>query len=87
MAVSTRRVELRIDALVLHGVEPGAQARVADGLTSELTRLLAERGLPDGLAQAGERPSVDAGQLHLGDRSDASAGVGIARALYRGLSR
>ena len=85
--MNAARVELRIDSLVLHGVAPGARDRVADAFSTELTRLLTERGVPAGLSTAGERAAIDAGELRLGGRSDASAGVELAHVVYRGLSR
>ncbi len=87
MDVSAGRIELRIDSLVLHGVDPRARYRVADAFSAELTRLLTERGVPAALASAGEKPAIDAGEMRLGGGSDRSTGVDLANAVYRGMSR
>src|SRR5581483_9421147 len=54
-------VELHIDALVLHGFAPGDRHAITQALEAELTRLLAERGVPPSLADGtslGELPPI-----------------------------
>lgn len=39
-------IELEIEGLVLHGIRSGDRHRIREAVESELTRLLAEKGLP-----------------------------------------
>ncbi len=74
----TRRIDLHIAELVvdaLAGVDP---ARVGPELSSELTRLISEQGLP---SRVGPADRVDV-PLRGG-----ATGAGIAEAVYEGLGR
>lgn len=44
-------VVVRIDRLVLHGVPPADRYRIADAMSSELSRLLAQGGVPGRLSR------------------------------------
>jgi len=44
----TRRVEIRIDRLVLHGVAPGDRRAVAQAVERELARIAGEGGFATG---------------------------------------
>ncbi len=82
-----RKVELRIEELVLHGFPPGDRHRIGDAATRELARLFAERGVPPSLEETGEMTSLSAGSFEA--RPDLGAeriGVQVARAVYGGLS-
>ena len=76
-------VEVRIDRLVLAGVAPGDRYRVADGVQSELARLLIEQGVPANLNAAAHERQIDAGTIHIdsGMRA-ASVGEQIAQAIH-----
>jgi hypothetical protein len=74
----TSPVEVRIDELVLDGLEPRAAAALPDLLEKELTRLLARHG-----------PALRSGRV---DRVAAAlgwepTGERIAQAVYEGISR
>lgn len=76
-------VTISIEELVLDGFAPGDRHRIAAAVSAELTRLVAERGLPEGLVQgAGGAPSMAVSMRPEGgpDR----AGAEVARAIYRG---
>jgi len=82
-----RGIEVHIEALVLHGFQPGDRHRIGVALERELSRLLAERGLPVDIARPLEIPHLDASALGVTHGAAAEAiGSQIARALYRGLS-
>ena len=79
-------VRLRIEELVLDGFAPGDRYRIGEAVERELTRLLAERGVPGGLAAGGEAPRLDAGWFDLAPGSGPEAiGTGVAAAVYGGL--
>lgn len=81
-----RQIEVTIDELVLEGVSPAEKLRVAATVEKELGRLLAERGLPEGLQAGGTRGSVDGGSFARAERATPSTvGAQVAAAVYRGL--
>jgi hypothetical protein len=82
-----RKVELRIEELVLYGFPPCDRHRIGDAATRELARLFAERGAPPSSREGGEVASLSAGSFEA--RPDLGAeriGVQVARAVYGGLS-
>lgn len=84
--MTRRPVKLRIGELVLSGVDPKDAPRVSTALKRELVRLLAERGLPDGLEAAGRRGRLDGGELSSDpDSTPEGTGVQIARTVYKGM--
>lgn len=82
-----RHIEIHIDRIVVHGADPSDRHAIGDAITSELTRLLAESGLPPALLAAGERGVVRAELDTSGAARGAALGTGVAGALYRGVSR
>jgi hypothetical protein len=58
-----RSIELHIEELVLRGFAPGDRYWIGEAVEQELTRLLADRGVPESLARGGEIASVDGGAL------------------------
>lgn len=81
-------VELHIGELVLHGVAPTDGYAVGDAVQRELTRLLAESGIPPELARGSGIERVDGGQLELSAGASAQTiGAGIAQAVYGSLGR
>ncbi|HVV86983.1 MAG TPA: hypothetical protein VHE35_28285 [Kofleriaceae bacterium] len=86
-APAPARIELHLDELVLHGVAARDRHRVADAVHAELARLLAEQGLPGGLASR-ETPTpapVPATATVRTTRPD-DLGRGVAGAIYRSLA-
>jgi hypothetical protein len=82
------RLDLRIDELVLNGFKSVDHRRLGEALEGELTRLVRERGLPQGARHRHQADSVDGGTVTLRPEATAEAiGVAIARAVYGGLSR
>jgi hypothetical protein len=83
-----RAIEVTIGELVLEGVSPGDRHRVAAALEGELGRLLAERGLPEGLAGGARLDVADGGSFAHGPRATPSSlGAHVAAAVYSGLGR
>ncbi len=84
--MTPKNIELHIEELVLHGFSPGDRYRIAEGVEQELTRLLADRGVPQSLAEGGEIASVDGGAFEVapGSRADV-VGAHVAKAVYGGL--
>lgn len=82
------KVELHVEELLLHGFSPADRARVGAAVERELARLLAERGLPPGLAQGGEFPDLQGGSFRAAAGAPPEAvGAQVARAIYGGLAR
>ena len=81
-------VEIHIDALVLDGFSPADRLRIGAALEGELARLVAERGLPEGLAGGAALEAIDAGSFVRGPlATPASIGGQAARAVYGGLGK
>ena len=81
-------VELHIEQLVLHGFPPGERYGIAEAVERELTRLLAEQGVPAGLEQAGAVARLDGGSSAvIPDAQPEALGRQIAQAVYRGFGR
>jgi hypothetical protein len=79
-----RHIEIHVEEMVLHGVDPSDRHAVGDAVVAELTRLIAEGGLPDTMQvdAAGLRGAVEGSPA-----SGAALGVAVARATYRGAPR
>jgi hypothetical protein len=81
----SRPVALHVDELVLDGFPPLDRRRVATAVEHELARLLAEQGVPAGLAEPGAADRLDGGSFNLpAGRGAEAVGADIARAVYRG---
>jgi len=81
-------VELRVEELVLHGFAPGDRHRIGDAAGQELSRLLAEQGVPPALSRGGEIRHLHGGTFEVRPELGAEAiGVRIAHAVYEGLRR
>ena len=84
----SKSVELHIEELVLHGFAPGDRYRIGEAVEQELARMLADRGVPESLAQGGEIASVDGGAFEVAPGSRAGVvGAQVAKAVYGGLGR
>lgn len=83
-------VNLHIERLVLDGITLSVRERAVLGtaVTTELTRLIHEGGLPANLPASGIVPSIPAGVIQLGnDHNPARLGQQIAQAVYGGNGR
>ena len=86
--MTPKNIELHIEELVLSGFAHGDRYRIAEGVEQELSRLLADRGVPQSLAQDGEIASVDGGSIEVAQGSRAEAiGAQVAQAVYGGFRR
>jgi hypothetical protein len=97
--VRPAKVRLRVDRVVLDGValEPRAAARFRAGLEGELSRLLADGGVPGAWRAGGAQPSSPAAAVAStggggggGPATPAAAhglGVEVARSVYGGFGR
>lgn len=83
-----KKIDLHIEKLVLHGFADGDRYRIAEAVERELARLLAEKGVPQSLAEGGVIDRLDGGEFKVthGSRPEAT-GAQVARAVYGGLSR
>ncbi|HZO29736.1 MAG TPA: hypothetical protein VFH48_27485 [Chloroflexota bacterium] len=81
-------IVLRIESLVLEGFPAHHRWRIAATIEAELTRLVAEGGLPLGLIGAGSVGEIQAGGFAPGpaDRPEA-IGTQVAGAVYAGLGQ
>jgi hypothetical protein len=86
--MTPKNIELHIEELVLHGLPPGDRYRIGEAVEQELSRLLADRGVPHSLVMGGEIASVDGGAFEVapGSRADV-VGAQVAKAVYGGLRR
>jgi hypothetical protein len=76
-------VRVHIEALVLHGFAPGERYAIGDAVHQELTRLLAEQGVPPALARGGETERIDAGSFAIAPGRRARAiGAQVAQAIH-----
>lgn len=78
-------INLHIGELVLHGFRSGDRHRIREAVESELTRLLAEKGLPQ--AQGAEVARMDGGSFSLSQNArPETTGAQIAQTVYDRLS-
>lgn len=79
-------IELHIDELRLHGLDPAHRVALARAVEQALTQLLAARGLPSTLHQEGVVAQLDGGALTLTPGAQPEAlGAQLAQAIYAGL--
>lgn len=85
-------VRIQIGELVLHGLDhvrsSGARYDLGAAVERELTRLLAEQGIPPGLDQAGIVARLSGGSFEVAPGSAPDTlGLQIAQAVYQGFKR
>ncbi|MGD2157020.1 MAG: hypothetical protein PVG14_05810 [Anaerolineales bacterium] len=81
-------IELHIEALLLHGFSSHQRFRIAQAVERELTRLLAEGGLPAAWSQGKGLVSLDGGQFEAQPGAKAeSIGAQVAQAVYGGSTK
>lgn len=79
-------VELHVGELVLAGFRPEDRHRIGAALQGELARLLADEGVPPGLAGGVEAATLRASPADLPrDAHPALVGARLARSVYRAL--
>lgn len=79
-------IELTIEQLVLHGFSPGDRHRIGTAIQQELARLLAEQGVPPGVAQGKTIGKLDGGAFEMKAGTPPRViGAQIAQAIYGGL--
>jgi hypothetical protein len=77
------KVDLVIGELILRDLPYGMRHQIATALEQELSRLLAEQGLPPSLAAGASIPSVLLRSFHFSDGAKpGSIGVSIAQQVY-----
>jgi hypothetical protein len=76
-------LELHIEQITLHGFAAKDRRGIGEAVQQELTRLLEEEGIPDGLRTPNRIPSLHAPEIRLESTTSADAiGGQIARSLY-----
>ncbi|HUW68079.1 MAG TPA: hypothetical protein VMW20_08525 [Candidatus Nanoarchaeia archaeon] len=81
-----KNIELNIEELVLHGFSPGDRYRIGEAVEQELTRLLADRGVPQSLERNREVANMDGGAFEVAPGSRPQVvGAQVAKAVYGGL--
>ena len=85
-------LQIQIGELVLHGLDhdrsSGARYDLGAAVERELTRLLAEQGLPPGFSQAGIVARLSGGSFEVAPGSSPDTiGLQIAEAVYRGFKQ
>lgn len=85
--MTSPRIELHIDEIVLHGVATGDRHAIAEDVQLELTRLLQERGVPSGLGRGARVGREDGESFRVSGAESTAMGVQVAEAIYRSLGR
>lgn len=77
------RVRVTIDRLVLHGMGPVERQALVEGLTAELSRILADPATRAGWARSHRTPVVKLGRMTLepGGAGGRKFGGGLARGI------
>ena len=80
-------IRVHIERLVLDGVHvaPAHRLPLQAAIESELTRLLAERGLAGGVAAGGATACMSGGTVQLVPNNPERAGRQIAESVYRSI--
>ncbi len=83
---SRANIELAIDNLVLHDIDPRHAPAVRAAIERELTRLFTVHGVPEHLKAGGGLPALDAGAYTAPHGASPDViGAGVAAALHRGM--
>ena len=81
-----KKIELNIEELVLHGFSPGDRHDIGEAVELELTRLLADRGVPQSLERGREIANMDGGAFEVAQGLRAQVvGAQVAKVVYGGL--
>jgi hypothetical protein len=80
-------ISVHIEELVLHGFEARDRHAIAEGLQTELARLLTEHGLPTTLATGANLPFVNGASIEVApDARRQALGTKIAQSVFGGMS-
>lgn len=83
MGMRSRGIEIAIDELVLHGLDPSDRDGIREIIERELGRLFAERGMPPEFSRGGQLVQLDGARIEVEAGSRAAAiGVQVAQSLY-----
>jgi hypothetical protein len=85
----SRSIGVKIDRLVLRGIDPSDQKALVEGLRMELSRVLAAPELCGGKMQSRRTPVIKLGQMALepGPSGGRKFGRAMARAIGTGVKR
>ena len=83
----SRTIEVRIDRLVLRGIDPSDRKALVEGLQAELSRILADSRSGEQRMQTRHTPLLKLGRMPLepGPSGSRKFGGGLARAIGRGV--
>ena len=81
------RIHLKIDRLVLNGLQPGQDKALVEALRKQLTHILSDRGTRAEWARTHRTPLLKLGRLPLGTGVGGARNLGtqVARGIGRGL--
>ncbi|HKT12486.1 MAG TPA: hypothetical protein VJW77_11745 [Terriglobia bacterium] len=81
-----RRINVRIEELVLHGFAATDRHRIARAVQQELARQLRQGGVPESAGNPSAPTSIDGGAFHVpAGAAPGTIGAGIGASIYRGL--
>ena len=81
----TKKIQIHIDELVLHGFSRADAPAIGDAVREEISRLIELRGLSPGLVDIDR---IDAGEFFPAPGTrPASIGSQVGRSVYKGLTR
>lgn len=80
-------VTLHIDRLVLRGFDPLDQRALANGLKTELARVMASPGMREAMTKSRRTPVMKLGRMAMqpGQAGARALGVSVARAIGKGM--
>ena len=79
-------IEIYIDRIVLEGFDQLNARELNQAIQQNLTALLTEQGLPQGVAGMGEVNRLNGGQIHLASNpTTGNIGKSIAGGIYQGI--
>ena len=85
---SAVQLELNIEELVLHSFSQGDRHTIGEAVECKLTRLLADRSVPQSLERDREIANMDGSVFEVGQGSRADVvGTHVAKAVYGGLRK
>ncbi len=81
------RIHLKIDRLVLNGLQPGQDKALVEALRTQLTKILSDRGTRAAWAQSHRTPVLKLGNVPLGTGTAGAKNFGtrVARGIGKGL--
>ena len=81
-------IDLRIDQLMIEGLQPSDRYQFGNAVQTELARLLAEKGMPPNLTGSAELGQLAAGTISItAAPRPATIGRQVAEVVYRGIGQ